>query len=297
MIERCERYFRSLDVADRRHRRGGRPGGDGRARLRPWLRTDPRCVPRQLVAGASRATCTGPSRTEQEARGDTDVGFAEMTRHVHALDWSRTRGLRRHALEPGHPHRRPRSRQRGAAARRGAREDLGEIALPCCEVRRPHDGAALIEEVWTPRAGLRGAVRSARPRPLDGAGGRRHDLDPAVADTIVARRARGARPPPLGGHRSSLPGRGSARARAVDELSIVDVAPLLLHSIGADRCRMTWPARCRRRSSRPGELERRPVAYGPPPAAPAAGPARGSSSRPEEQAAVMERLRALGYVE
>jgi hypothetical protein len=46
----------------------------------------------------------------------------------------------------------------------------------------------------------------------------------------------------------------------------------------------------------PGELERRPVAYGPPPAAPAAGPAP-IEFAPEEQAAVMERLRALGYVE
>ena len=41
MIERCERYFHSLDGADRGDRRAGRAGGDDRARVRPRLRPDP----------------------------------------------------------------------------------------------------------------------------------------------------------------------------------------------------------------------------------------------------------------
>jgi hypothetical protein len=49
----------------------------------------------------------------------------------------------------------------------------------------------------------------------------------------------------------------------------------------------------------PGELERRPPRSTPAPAppAPVSSPAAELELEPEEQAAVMERLRALGYVE
>ncbi len=228
-------------------------------------------------------------------RGDTEVGFAEMTRHVHALDWSRTvayaatpssQGIHIVDRVPGSEEAMP------AQARAQLTE---EIAAKLREVRRPHDGARLVEEVWTREQAFAGPFEELGP-----------DLSLVLADggtlsilpseTVVARR-----PQARGHHRWEgiflASGPGIRAGASVEELSIVDVAPLLLHQLGLpvpeDMAGSVPEA-----IFEPGELERRPVRR-----VPAAAPALVSSPDakveldPEEQTAVMERLRALGYVE
>jgi hypothetical protein len=116
------------------------------------------------------------------------------------------------------------------------------------------------------------------------------------SETIVARR-----PEPRGHHRWEgiflAAGPGIRAGAAVEELSIVDVAPLLLHQIGLPAPE-DMAGNVPEAIFEPAELERRP-----PRRVPASAPALVSSAPaeleldPEEQAAVMERLRALGYVE
>lgn len=93
-------------------------------------------------------------------------------------------------------------------------------------------------------------------------------------------------------------GPGIRKGASVEELSIVDVAPLLLHQLGLPAPE-DMSGSVPEAVFEPGELERRPPRRAPAPAAPAPiqSVGEGAELEPEEQAAVMERLRALGYVE
>jgi hypothetical protein len=83
----------------------------------------------------------------------------------------------------------------------------------------------------------------------------------------------------------------------VDELSIVDVAPLLLHQLGLPAPE-DMAGSVPETIFEPGELERRPVRRVPAAlVAPVSSDAATVELDPGEQVAVMERLRALGYVE
>ncbi len=296
MIERCERYFRSLDgLIGRIVEQAGPEAtivlasdhGFGPTRdvfhVNSWLEQQ------GYLTWAGEDTPSGP-------RGDTDVGFAEMTRHVHALDWSRTvayaatpssQGINIVDRLPGGEEPMP--------------EDVRaklvqEIAAGLREIRRPHDGAALVEEVWTREQAFAGPFEQLGP-----------DLSLVLADggtisilpseTVVARR-----PEARGHHRWEgifiAAGPGIRKGASVEELSIVDVAPLLLHQLGLPAPE-DMSGSVPEAVFEPGELERRPPRRAPAPAAPAPiqSVGEGAELEPEEQAAVMERLRALGYVE
>jgi predicted AlkP superfamily phosphohydrolase/phosphomutase len=228
-------------------------------------------------------------------RADTDVGFAEMTRHVHALDWSRTvayaatpssQGIHLVDRTPGGEDPLP-AEVRATLTK--------EIAAKLSDVRRPHDGAALVEEVWTREQAFSGPFEKLGPDiSLVLADGGTMSILPS--ETVVARR-----PEPRGHHRWEgiflAVGPGIRAGESVEELSIVDVAPLLLHQVGLpapDDMAGSVPEAI----FEPGELERRP-----PLRVAASAPTLAASDVPEveldpdEQAAVMERLRALGYVE
>ena len=97
MIDRCERYFRELDamLAELVALAGpeatvvlASDHGFGPTRdvfhVNSWLEREGYLTWAPDDAGA-------------EQRPVTDVGFAEMTRHVHALDWEPHGGLRRDA--------------------------------------------------------------------------------------------------------------------------------------------------------------------------------------------------------
>lgn len=223
-----------------------------------------------------------------EAAGAADelqVGFAQITRHVNDLDWERT---------------------------------VAYAATPSSQginlVRRPPDGspgvaperrAALLEEI---AAGLREEPlildvltrEDAFPGPH---GERAPDLSLVLADGAAVSILRSdevvrRREQPNGNHRwhGILLARGpEIRAGArVEELSIVDVAPLLLHSLGVP-VPEGLDGRVPTELFDPGALARRPPSY-----APAAAPAPTAAAVPfddEEEATIVGRLRALGYVE
>ena len=174
---------------------------------------------------------------------------------------------------------------------------MTEIAAGLRELRRPHDGQPLVAEVWTRDEAFAGPYEAIGP-----------DLSMVLADggtmsilpseTLVSRRDAAARAPPLGGH---VPRRraGIRTGAQVDELSIVDVAPLILYRLGLAgprrHGRAACPASCSSRASssagRRASSRRRGA-----PAPVLADPAE-LALDPEEQAASWTRLRALGYVE
>jgi predicted AlkP superfamily phosphohydrolase/phosphomutase len=293
LIERCERYFRSLD---------GMLG--------------------ELVAAAGpEATVVvasdhgfGPTRDvfhvnswleqhgylawaeEEEPAAEADataVGFAEMTRHVHALDWTRTlayaatpssQGIHIVTRVPGTDDPLPETVRNGIAA---------DLAEGLRRLRSPHDGRPVIAEVWTRERAFAGPFGATGPDvSLVLADGGTMSILPS--ETLVARRGE-----VHGHHRwegifiASGPGiRGGAD---VGELSIVDVAPLVLHRLGLpvpDDMSGRVPVEI----LEPEELRQRPPARAAAAAPPAVADADVAMDG-DEHAALLQRLRALGYVE
>jgi predicted AlkP superfamily phosphohydrolase/phosphomutase len=296
MIDRCERYFRSLDGLIREIVDLAGPEatvvlasdhGFGPTRdvfhVNSWLEREGYLAWADDDHGA-------PDRR------DTDVGFAEMTRHVHALDWSRTlayaatpssQGINIVERVPGTDNPLPEDVRAKIAL---------ELAEALIELRRPSDHRPLVDEVWTREQAFAGPFEELGP-----------DLSMVLADggtisilpsqTIVARR-----PEPRGHHRWEgiffAAGPGIRAGARVDELSIVDVAPLLLHQLGLpvpDDMTGRVPVEI----LEPEELERRPPRRVPATSSPPPPPVPQGKLEldPEEQAAVLDRLRALGYVE
>jgi predicted AlkP superfamily phosphohydrolase/phosphomutase len=236
-----------------------------------------------------------PDGGEHAGGDDTAVGFAEMTRHVRAVDWSRTtayaatpssQGIHIVGRIPGTDEPLPEAARQALAA---------EIAGKLRALRRPHDDAPLATEVWTREEAFPGPYAALGP-----------DVSMVLADAgtisilpsshIVARR-----PEPRGHHRWEgiflATGPGIRAGAVVGELSIVDVAPLLLHRLGLpvpDDMTGRVPVEI----LEPAELAANPprtvaATYEPVPVPVPAG----AALEPGEQALVMERLRALGYVE
>jgi predicted AlkP superfamily phosphohydrolase/phosphomutase len=296
MIERCERYFRALDEMIAELVALARPDatvvlasdhGFGPTRdvfhVNSWLEREGYLV---WAEGESTA----------EGRADTEVGFGEVTRHLHALDWTRTlayaatpssQGINVVDRVPGTDEPLPVEMRRTVTSK---------LAQGLREVRRPADGRPLVTEVWTREEAFAGPHEELGP-----------DLSMVLADggtisilpsdVVVARRDQ-----VHGHHRwegifvASGPGiRAGLRA---DELSIVDVAPLVLHRLGLpvpDDMAGRVPVEI----LEPDELERRPprrAATRAPRPSPAPDPAD-LALDPDEQANVLQRLRALGYVE
>jgi predicted AlkP superfamily phosphohydrolase/phosphomutase len=295
MIERCERYFQSLDeiigelvalagpdaavVLASDH--GFGPSSDV-FHVNSWLER------RGHLHWAEGGDGAAP-------RDGTEVGFAEMTRHVHALDWSRTlayaatpssQGINVVSRLPGTDDPLPEETRRGIAM---------EIAAALREVRRPHDGRPLVEEVWTRDDAFAGPYEAIGPDiSLVLADGGTVSILPS--DTLVARREQ-----PRGHHRPDgvfvARGPGIRPGSSTGALSIVDVAPLVLHLMGLP-APDDMDGRVPVEIFRPEEVERRPPrrTAARPPAAPERED-EGVTLEPGEQAAVVERLRALGYVE
>jgi predicted AlkP superfamily phosphohydrolase/phosphomutase len=295
MIERCERYFASLDslIAGIAELAGpdatlvlASDHGFGPTRdvfhVNSWL--------------AQQGFLVWAPEQDAGERSDTDVGFAEMTRHVHAIDWSQTVA---YAATPSSQGIHVVDRVPGSDAPMppDVRATLvRDIAQALREVRRPWDGLALVDEVWTRERAFAGPFEQLGP-----------DLSLVLADggtmSILPSEAIVARRPETRGHHRwegifLAAGPGIRRGASVEELSIVDVAPLLLHQLGVATPE-DMAGRVPRSVFEPEDLERRPPRIGP-----ASGPVpvptdAGASVElePEEQAAVMGRLRALGYVE
>jgi predicted AlkP superfamily phosphohydrolase/phosphomutase len=294
MIERCERYFRTLDsiIAELVTIAGpaatvvlASDHGFGPTRdvfhVNSWL--------------AREGYLAWADGQDGAPDGDTQVGFAEVTRHVHALDWERTlayaatpssQGINIVSRVPGSDEPLPEETRRRVAL---------ELAQGLGAVCRPYDGRPLVAEIWTREEAFPGPHGALGP-----------DLSLVLADgatisilpseTLIARR-----PEPRGHHRWEgtfiASGPGIRQGAEVDELSIVDVAPLILHRLGLP-VPDDMEGRLATEILEAEELERQPPRR--------SGPLAWTQSEPEradleldrdEQAAVVQRLRALGYVE
>jgi predicted AlkP superfamily phosphohydrolase/phosphomutase len=293
MIKRCDRYFSSLDELIAEIVELGGPDAT------VVLASDHGFGPTQDVFHVNSwleqsGYLAWAGEQDVDGRSDTDVGFAEMTRHVHALDWSRTvayaatpssQGIHIVGRIPGEETPMPEQARAEVAS---------EIARALRDVRRAHDGRPLVEEVWTREQAFAGPFEQLGPDlSLVLADGGTLSILPS--DTIVARR-----PEPRGHHRWEgifiAAGPGIREGCTVEELSIVDVAPLLLHRLGLpapDDMSGSVPETL----FEPTELASHPALRVPAAAGVAASPSKTVELAPEEQAALIERLRALGYVE
>lgn len=294
MIERCERYFSALDaiIADLVALAGpetvilASDHGFGPTsevfHVNSWLERE--------------GYLTWADRPNGDAGGDgTELGFAEMTRHVHAVDWTQTlayaatasgQGINIVSRVPGTED--PLSED----ARRALADELRERLLA---IRRPDDARPLVEEAWTRHEAFSGPYEALGP-----------DVSMILADggtmsilpceTLVTHRDE-----PRGHHRWDgifiANGSGIRAGAEVDELSIVDVAPLVLHRLGL-AVPDDMAGRVPTEIFEAEELDRRPPRLAPAsaPSVPTDRPAE-LELDPDEQAAVLERLRALGYVE
>jgi predicted AlkP superfamily phosphohydrolase/phosphomutase len=294
MIERCERYFSTLDaiIADLVALAGpeatvvlASDHGFGPTRhvfhVNSWLEREGFL---KWADGSNGA----------ERRDGTELGFAEMTRHVHAVDWTRTlayaatasgQGINIVSRLPGTEDPMPGETRRRLAA------DLRDGLLA---IRR-EDGRPLVEEVWLREEAFSGPYAGLGPDvSMILADGGTMSILPC--DALVTERDE-----PRGHHRWEgvfiASGPGIRAGTEVDELSIVDVAPLVLHRLGlAVPDDMT--GRVPTEILEADELERRPPRLVPASArsVPEQRPAELELDA-DEQAEVLERLRSLGYVE
>jgi predicted AlkP superfamily phosphohydrolase/phosphomutase len=167
---------------------------------------------------------------QQAAPGDVPmVGFGQMTRHVYQLDWSRTRA---YAATPSsqaihivtHPHNAaPLSREEYLSIRDDIVAKLGEL-------RSPRTGNPFVIKAWTKDEAFSGPFDALAPDIT-------LTLDEGAAvsilrsNEIVARRAI-----PLGNHRWDgifvAAGPTIRQGERVDEVSLLDLAPTILYSLG-----------------------------------------------------------------
>ena len=122
MIERCERYFRTLDAIIAELVDHRRPGGDRRLGVRPRLRADARGVPRQLLARAGGLSGVGGCAERRGRRGHAGRVRGGHPPRARARLGADAR-LCGDAERSGHQHREPGAGQRHAAARGRAIED------------------------------------------------------------------------------------------------------------------------------------------------------------------------------
>jgi predicted AlkP superfamily phosphohydrolase/phosphomutase len=295
MIERCERYFRTLDssIAEL----VALAGPDATVVLASDHGFGPTREVFHVNSWLKRAgyLAWGDGQNGDLPRDGTKVGFAEVTRHVHALDWERTlayaatpssQGINIVSRTPGGDKPLPDEVRRKIAA---------NLAAALRKVRRPGDGEPLVAEVWTRERAFAGPYEQLGP-----------DLSIVLAeggtisilpsDDVVVRRDQ-----VRGHHRWEgvfiASGPGILEAADVGELSIVDVAPLVLHRLGLP-VPDDMAGRVPIEIFEAAELEGRPPrrAATDPWTEPEPEPAD-LELDPDEEAAVLQRLRALGYVE
>jgi predicted AlkP superfamily phosphohydrolase/phosphomutase len=226
------------------------------------------------------------------------VGIGHLARHVFELDWQRTVA---YAATP--------SGQGIHIVRRGPEGGPGvppesydrvrhELAAKLRALRHPATDRPVVAELWTREEAFAGPYEALAP-----------DLtllleDNGVVSILRSDAAMKRRPEPVGSHHPVgvflARGPGLRAGATLPELSILDVAPLLL-----DRLGVPLPADLAGRvpveAFEPGESRRMPRAAASARRLPAiAEPDTAPPTLPfdeEEEAVVLKRLKALGYVE
>jgi predicted AlkP superfamily phosphohydrolase/phosphomutase len=228
----------------------------------------------------------------------TDVGFAQMTRHITLLDWSRTLA---YAATPSSQGihvvaKDPRTGRPMTAT--GRAEICQEITKALLTARHPGTGAPLVSRVWPGETAFGTSHTGIAP-----------DLAVELPDGMAFSIIRSpevvlARDEPKGNHRwlgiCSVTGPGVRVGDDIPELSICDVAPMVLHSLG-----LAVPAGLDGRlpaevypsaqDLAPAQEDRLTLQLPEPAYAGSGDPGDGYDS--ESEAVVVARLRALGYLD
>jgi predicted AlkP superfamily phosphohydrolase/phosphomutase len=230
------------------------------------------------------------------ARDSQKVGIGHMARHVHELDWSRTVAYASTPSSQGiHLARRgPDGRPIVPPGACGALRD--EIAEGLRALRHPQTGEPLVDRVWTRDEAFAGPFGEIGPDLTFYLAGN------GVASILRSEAAVVRRPRAVGSHHPL--GVFAARSPSIragatlPELSIVDVAPLLLYAADVPipddlDGRLPAPALV------PDALTRRPARSmaASPAAAPIATEPAELGFDADEHALVLRRLAALGYLE
>jgi predicted AlkP superfamily phosphohydrolase/phosphomutase len=222
-------------------------------------------------------------------------GFGQMTRHVFELDWERTvaytatpssQGINIVRGSNGHPRMSDGEYERLRA----------EIAAGLLELRHPVSGRPVVSEVQQREDAFAGSFEQLAP-----------DLSLVLEDGAAVSILRSdtllrTRDEVWGNHRPEgvflACGPGLRAGEALGDLSIVDVAPLLLHSLDVP-VPLDMSGRLPEEAYEAGELERRPPRYvsGATPGRWAEPPAEDAALDSEDEETIMSRLRALGYVD
>ncbi|MFO0891874.1 MAG: alkaline phosphatase family protein [Isosphaeraceae bacterium] len=161
--------------------------------------------------------------------GEHQVGIAHLARHVFELDWKRTVAYAATPSSQGiHIVRRSAGEESGVPP-----EDYhrirGQIADGLRNLRHPETGRPVVAKVWTCEEAFGNPHRALGPDLTimlenDGV------VSILPSDTIVR-----SRPEPVGTHRPEgifvATGPGFRSGETIPDLSIVDVAPLLLHCL------------------------------------------------------------------
>jgi predicted AlkP superfamily phosphohydrolase/phosphomutase len=230
---------------------------------------------------------------EVPAHDDMRIGISQITRHVYELDWNRTVA---YAATPssfgihlvvgphqGGPGRTPQELQRLRTL----------LSAELRELRHPATGLRMVEKLETRDEVFAGPFAELAP-----------DLSLGLADGAVISILRSdelvkQRPAPLGSHRPEgifIASGPRVRSGAdIGELSITDVAPLILYQLGLgvpDGMRGRVPPAVFESQT----LLDRPVRHEPTLQAPNGAPVHVAVDA-ESEAVVLRRLRALGYVE
>ena len=233
---------------------------------------------------------------------DAKFGIGKIARHVFELDWERTAAYAATPSSQGiHIVRRtPDDGTRIPAETDDSNALRDELAAALRRLRHPETGRRVISEVWTREEAFPGPFAAMGP-----------DLtimleDNGIVSILRSNSPFGRRPEPTGTHCPEgiflARGPGLRCGASLDDLSIVDVAPLLLHCLGVSipddmDGRLPEPA------FDPAELRRRPPRYSAnrPDVEPAILEPEKSAAElvydAGEEAIVLKRLQALGYLE
>ena len=231
-----------------------------------------------------------------QTRQAPQLGIRRITNHITELDWDRTIAYAATPSSQGiHIVTRP-SGNGGEMSPEKYRQIREELAEALRRVRHPVSGRPMVAEVWTREEAFAGPYQSLAPDLSivleDGAA-----VSILRSDALVKSRSE------LGGsHRWEgiflASGPGIRRGATLEELSIVDVAPLVLYCLGVP-IPQDMTGRVPVEAFESGELWRRPpqlAASAPPMQAPELGRS-GLGLDAEEEATILKRLQALGYVE
>ena len=234
--------------------------------------------------------------TETVSQATPQVGFASMTRHVFELDWDRTvvycatpssMGINIVTRAPG---------SSATSNRRDPAEVREELIAALRSIRHPSSGRPFVTAIHTREAAFAGPYEQLAPdltlTLADGAG-----ISILRADTLFRERDL-----PIGNHRWDgifiANGPGIRAGRRLDEVSLLDVAPLVLYSLDLP-IPTDIAGRIPEAALAPDQLSRRGPRWLEAGLTVAAGPAGPIESLLDEdaEATILSRLRALGYVE